>query len=125
MVEEGRVRWRVSMGESRLTITAVGGIEVGHATDLVGLTGCTVVLCGQGAVGRRGTARRGTGDPRDGSAAAAASGQRGPRGTPGGRFCLWSGRRRWGGPLSGGAGGGILDDGREGADRASLPSCSI
>lgn len=39
------------MGESRRTITAVDGIEVGHATDPVGLTGCTVVLCVQGAVG--------------------------------------------------------------------------
>src|SRR5512136_1978274 len=33
------------------TITAVPGITVGHATDEVGLTGCTVVLCGDGAVG--------------------------------------------------------------------------
>jgi L-aminopeptidase/D-esterase-like protein len=33
------------------TITAVPGIEVGHATDLEGLTGCTVVLCRGGAVG--------------------------------------------------------------------------
>ncbi len=32
-------------------ITAVPGIEVGHATDLAGLTGCTVVLCRAGAVG--------------------------------------------------------------------------
>ena len=34
-----------------MTITAVPGIEVGHATDLEGLTGCTVVLCREGAVG--------------------------------------------------------------------------
>ncbi len=33
------------------TITAVPGIEVGHASDLEGLTGCTVVLCREGAVG--------------------------------------------------------------------------
>ena len=33
------------------TITAVPGIRVGHATDPVGLTGCTVVLCEKGAVG--------------------------------------------------------------------------
>ncbi len=33
------------------TITAVPGIRVGHATDEVGLTGCTVVLCTGGAVG--------------------------------------------------------------------------
>jgi L-aminopeptidase/D-esterase-like protein len=33
------------------TITAVPGIRVGHATDLEGLTGCTVVLCEKGAVG--------------------------------------------------------------------------
>ncbi|HHS98247.1 MAG TPA: peptidase S58 family protein [Chloroflexi bacterium] len=32
-------------------ITAVPGIRVGHATDPEGLTGCTVVLCGRGAVG--------------------------------------------------------------------------
>ncbi|MGQ9666533.1 MAG: P1 family peptidase [Anaerolineae bacterium] len=32
-------------------ITAVPGIEVGHATDLAGITGCTVVLCRAGAVG--------------------------------------------------------------------------
>jgi L-aminopeptidase/D-esterase-like protein len=34
-----------------MSITAVPGIEVGHATDLEGLTGCTVVLCREGAVG--------------------------------------------------------------------------
>ena len=33
------------------TLTAVSGIKVGHATDPVGLTGCTVVLCEGGAVG--------------------------------------------------------------------------
>ena len=33
------------------TLTAVPGIRVGHATDPVGLTGCTVVLCEAGAVG--------------------------------------------------------------------------
>lgn len=32
-------------------LTAVPGIRVGHATDPVGLTGCTVVLCEAGAVG--------------------------------------------------------------------------
>jgi L-aminopeptidase/D-esterase-like protein len=32
------------------TITDVPGIRVGHATDLEGLTGCTVVLCEKGAV---------------------------------------------------------------------------
>jgi len=32
-------------------ITRVPGIRVGHWTDLVGLTGCTVVLCPPGAVG--------------------------------------------------------------------------
>ncbi len=32
-------------------LTAVSGIRVGHATDPVGLTGCTVVLCEEGAVG--------------------------------------------------------------------------
>ncbi len=34
------------------TLTAVPGIRVGHATDPVGLTGCTVILCGEsGAIG--------------------------------------------------------------------------
>jgi L-aminopeptidase/D-esterase-like protein len=33
------------------TLTAVEGIKVGHATDTVGMTGCTVILCEQGAVG--------------------------------------------------------------------------
>lgn len=32
-------------------ITAVPGVRVGHATHLEGLTGCTVVLCPEGAVG--------------------------------------------------------------------------
>lgn len=32
-------------------LTAVPGIRVGHATDPAGLTGCTVVLCEEGAVG--------------------------------------------------------------------------
>ena len=33
------------------TITSVPGIEAGHYTDLNNATGCTVVLCRQGAVG--------------------------------------------------------------------------
>ena len=33
------------------SITAVPGIRVGHATDPVGLTGCTVILCEKGAIG--------------------------------------------------------------------------
>lgn len=40
-------------------ITDVGGIEVGHASDFEALTGCTVILCGEGMVGGvdvRGTA---------------------------------------------------------------------
>ena len=32
-------------------ITRVRGIRVGHSTDLVGLTGCTVVLCPPGTIG--------------------------------------------------------------------------
>jgi L-aminopeptidase/D-esterase-like protein len=32
-------------------LTDVSGLLVGHASDAVGLTGCTVVLCPQGAVG--------------------------------------------------------------------------
>ena len=33
------------------TITSVAGIEVGHYTDLSSGTGCTVVLCRNGATG--------------------------------------------------------------------------
>ena len=33
------------------TLTAVAGLEVGHYTDRVHATGCTVVICRQGAVG--------------------------------------------------------------------------
>ena len=33
------------------TITAVNGLETGHYTDLQNATGCTVVLCREGAVG--------------------------------------------------------------------------
>ncbi len=33
-----------------MTLTAVPGVQVGHAHDLEALTGCTVVLCPQGAV---------------------------------------------------------------------------
>ena len=33
------------------SITDIAGIRVGHATDLTGLTGCTIVLCEAGAVG--------------------------------------------------------------------------
>ena len=33
------------------TITAVAGLEVGHYTDRENATGCTVILCRQGAVG--------------------------------------------------------------------------
>ena len=32
-------------------LTDVPGILVGHATDAVALTGCTVILCGNDAVG--------------------------------------------------------------------------
>ncbi|MBK9170235.1 MAG: P1 family peptidase [Bryobacterales bacterium] len=32
-------------------LTDIPGIRVGHATDRKGLTGCTVILCGEGAVG--------------------------------------------------------------------------
>ena len=40
-------------------ITDVPGIKVGHASDFKALTGCTVILCEEGAVGAvdiRGTA---------------------------------------------------------------------
>jgi L-aminopeptidase/D-esterase-like protein len=33
------------------TLTAVAGLEVGHYTDRANATGCTVILCRQGAVG--------------------------------------------------------------------------
>jgi L-aminopeptidase/D-esterase-like protein len=41
------------------TITDVPGIKVGHASDFMALTGCTVILCEEGAIGAvdiRGTA---------------------------------------------------------------------
>jgi len=41
----------VRQSRSQDGITDVPGIKVGHATDLEGLTGCTVVLCEKGAVG--------------------------------------------------------------------------
>jgi len=34
----------------QLTLTAIAGLHVGHATDDEGLTGCTVVICEDGAV---------------------------------------------------------------------------
>jgi L-aminopeptidase/D-esterase-like protein len=39
------------MAKKTGTITDVPGIKVGHVTDAIGLTGCTVVLCEKGAVG--------------------------------------------------------------------------
>ena len=39
------------MNAAHLTITAVPGIRVGQSTDADGLTGCTIVLCEEGAVG--------------------------------------------------------------------------
>jgi L-aminopeptidase/D-esterase-like protein len=33
------------------TITAIPGIKVGHATDLEGATGCTVIICPEGTIG--------------------------------------------------------------------------
>ena len=33
------------------TITSIAGIEVGHYTDLSNGTGCTVILCKNGATG--------------------------------------------------------------------------
>ncbi len=41
----------MTIGEKSGSLTDVPGIRVGHATDPVGLTGCTVVLCEEGAVG--------------------------------------------------------------------------
>jgi L-aminopeptidase/D-esterase-like protein len=32
------------------SITDIPGIKVGHATDLAGRTGCTAILCEEGAV---------------------------------------------------------------------------
>jgi len=51
-------------------LTAIAGIRVGHATDLEGITGCTVILCEAGASagadirgGASGTAEIGVMDP--------------------------------------------------------------
>src|SRR5665213_2419939 len=38
-------------GKPMKGLTDVPGILVGHATDLEALTGCTVILCGNNAVG--------------------------------------------------------------------------
>ena len=37
------------MASKNQTLTAIDGIEVGHATDLTARTGCTVILCPAGA----------------------------------------------------------------------------
>ncbi len=37
------------MASKNQTLTAIDGIEVGHATDLIARTGCTVILCPAGA----------------------------------------------------------------------------
>ena len=39
------------MNPNNSTITAIPGIAAGHWTDLDAATGCTVILCGDGAVG--------------------------------------------------------------------------
>ena len=36
---------------SNFGITSVPGIKVGHYTDTLNATGCTVILCEEGAVG--------------------------------------------------------------------------
>ena len=38
-------------------LTDIPGVLVGHATNLEGLTGCTVILCEEGAVADNATAR--------------------------------------------------------------------
>jgi len=40
----------MSVGRADDSLTDVPGFRVGHATDTRGLTGCTVILCGAGAV---------------------------------------------------------------------------
>ena len=42
------LRWGIALNS---TLTAVAGLEVGHYTDPVNVTGCSVVLCRDGAVG--------------------------------------------------------------------------
>lgn len=39
------------MAQPRLTIADVPGLSVGHASDLIGRTGCTVILAVDGAIG--------------------------------------------------------------------------
>ncbi len=39
------------MNSQRITPTSIKGIRIGHAQDEEALTGCTVILCEQGAVG--------------------------------------------------------------------------
>lgn len=43
--------WTVKKVTNNNTLTAVPGIRVGHSTHLEGATGCTVILCEDGAVG--------------------------------------------------------------------------
>ena len=44
-----RIRYSYDMISMNQTITAIEGITVGHATDAVVQTGCTVILCPEGA----------------------------------------------------------------------------
>ena len=34
-----------------MSLTDISGIRVGHVSDFAALTGCTAILCEQGAVG--------------------------------------------------------------------------
>ncbi len=45
------IQVEASLMEKGMGITAVSGVKVGHYTDLDAVTGCTVVLCEEGAVG--------------------------------------------------------------------------
>src|SRR5512136_3409328 len=47
----GGQKGRLKMAKLNDSITDVPGILVGHAQDETALTGCTVILCGKGAVG--------------------------------------------------------------------------
>ncbi len=44
-----RIRYSYEMTPTNQTLTAIDGIQVGHATDATALTGCTVILCPEGA----------------------------------------------------------------------------
>ena len=63
---EGLLLFEMDMNSK--SITDVQGIRIGHQTNVEAATGCTVVLCEDGAVGGVGRSRLGAGNSGDGPA---------------------------------------------------------